>query len=212
MSNKQDYSLVLITKNEASPLLDKYHYLTGISRGFKSGFNVGLRHNSQIVGVCIFTGVPVPQIMVGAFGIDKKDQAGFWELSRLVLEPNHQSQEHNLASWFVSRCLKLLKQSTKVRAVLSYADNKFHTGVVYAACNFKYFGLTALKKDFWIKQTNGTFRKHSRGPVKNLAGEWRDRTQKHRFLMLFDKKLNCLWEEIKWINPSKTDLVEAYAS
>jgi|TARA_Y100000296_G_C5134142_1_gene237230 hypothetical protein len=29
---------------------------------------------------------------------------------------------------------------------------------------------------------------------------------------LFDKKLNCLWQEVKWVNPSKTGSVEAYAS
>ncbi len=202
MSHKERYSLTIISKTEATPLLTQHHYLSSISRGFKSGFNVGLKFNSALVGVCIFTGLPVPEILKGAFGLGRTEQTGFWELSRLVLDPVHQSNEHNLASWFVSRSLKLIRKSVKVRAILSYADTDFHSGTVYAACNFKYYGLTALKKDFWIQLPDGSYKKHSRGPVKNLAGEWRNRTQKHRFLMIFDKSLTCLWEEIKWFNPS----------
>lgn len=212
MSHKKEYSLELISKIEAEPLLDKYHYLSGISKGFKSGYNIGLKHKSKLVGVCIFTALPVPQIMVGAFGLNRNDQKGFWELSRLVLEPTHQSNEHNLASWFVSRCIKKIRKNEVVRAILSYADNDYHSGTVYAACNFRYYGLTALKKDFWIKQSNGTFRKHSRGPVKNLLGEWRPRSQKHRFLMIFDKTLNCLWTKEKWSNTAKLGGGESYVA
>ena len=46
-----------------------------------------------------------------------------------------------------------------------------------------------LKKDFYY--SDGT--KHSRGSVKGAEGEWRDRTRKHRYLMVFDKKMNVLW-------------------
>jgi len=204
MSNKDAYSIKLISKKEAEPLLSAYHYLSNISRGFKSGFNVGLTKNERVVGVCIFTGLPVPEILKGCFGLDRTEQKGFWELSRLVLHPNEQAQEHNLSSWFVSRAVKLLKRSEYVRAVLSYADEDFHSGTIYAASNFKYYGLTALKKDFWIRQTNGEYRKHSRGPIKGLEGEWRPRTRKLRFLLIFDRKLDCLWEEEAWVNQSKS--------
>ena len=57
------------------------------------------------------------------------------------------------------------------------------SGIIYRSCNFKYYGLTDSKKDFYF--ADGT--KHSRGSVKGVDGEWRDRTRKHRYLMVFDK-------------------------
>lgn len=192
---KEEFSINLITKKECADLLLKYHYLKNISKGFKSGVNYGLFHGGNLVGCCIFTGFPVPELVKGLYGLDRKNQNGFYELSRLVLAPDTQKKEHNLASWFVSRCLKKLRSEKDARAVLSYADKDFHQGVVYRACNFKYYGLTTVKKDFWIKQEDGSFEKQSRGKTKGVDGEWRPRTQKHRFLITYDKSLNPLWKE-----------------
>lgn len=195
---KDSYSVQIVSKTSCVPLLQKHHYLTNLSKGFKSGFNVGLYYKDRLVGVCIFTGWPVPELLKGCFGLPRTEQEGFWELSRLVLDPSVQEHEHNLASWFVSRAVKLLRASQTVRSILSYADQDFHQGTVYAASNFKYYGLSAPKNDFWVKQCDGTYVKHSRGPVKMLEGEWRPRTQKHRFLLTYDKTLLCKWKEIKW--------------
>ncbi len=57
-------------------------------------------------------------------------------------------------------------------------------------------GLQIKKTDFWIKQNDGTFLKHSRGKIKHLEGEWRKRSRKHRFVMLFDKILRMEWKEV----------------
>ena len=126
--------------------------------------------------------------------MDRNDQKGFFELSRLCIEPEVQKKEHNLASYFIGKAIKKLRKTTFVRAILSYADNDFHKGIVYKATNFKYYGLTDLKKDFWIKQNDGTFIKHSRGKVRGLNGEWRCRSQKHRYLLVFDKTLKVKWK------------------
>ena len=190
---KSDFKIKLISKANCATILLKFHYLKDISKGFKSGVNYGLFNNGALVGVCIYTGFPVPELVKGMFGLCRTDQKGFYELSRLCLEPEIQKTEHNLASWFVSKTVKLLKSQFNVRAILSYADNDHHSGTVYKACNFAYYGLTAVKKDFWILQNDGSHVKHSRGKTKGIAGEWRLRSQKHRFLMMFDKKLICLW-------------------
>jgi hypothetical protein len=131
-------------------------------------------------------------------GLNRDDQEGLFELSRLCLTPEIQQQEHNLASWFVAKSLGMLKKETKVRVVLSYADADFHSGTVYRASNFSYYGLTTAKKDFWVKQSDGSYLKHSRGKVKGIAGEWRKRSQKHRFVLVFDKQLKILWEKIPY--------------
>lgn len=191
--SKSDFQIRKISKKEASFILDKFHYLKDFSKGFKSGYNYGLFINETLVGVCIFTGFPVPELAKGMLGLERTDQEGLFELSRLCLEPIVQSKEHNLASWFVSRAVRALRKETIVRVILSYADADFHQGVVYSACNFNYYGLTETKKDFWIRQSDGTFIKHSRGRVKGLDGEWRNRSRKHRYALVFDKTINVLW-------------------
>ena len=72
----------------------------------------------------------------------------------------------------------------------SYADSNFHSGTIYRFCNFTYFGLTEPKKDFYY--ADGT--KHSRGSVKGVEGEWRDRSRKHRFMIVYDKSLTVKWK------------------
>jgi len=195
--SKENYSIKIINKIDCASLLLKYHYLKDISKGFKSGVNYGLFNKDKLVGVCIFTGFPVPELVKGMYGLPRTDQKGFYELSRLCLCPSIQKLEHNLSSWFVSRSIKALKKSFNIRAILSYADCDHHSGTIYRACNFTYYGMTAQKKDFWILQDNGNYIKHSRGKTKNIAGEWRPRSRKHRFVITFDKKLVILWDRIK---------------
>ena len=196
---KSDYHIDRVNKSEAAELLLRFHYLKDISKTFKSGYNYGLYKNNEfcplniggIQGVCIFTGLPVPEIAQGAFGLERDDQEGLFELSRLCIHPNTQQEEYNITSWFVSRAIKQLRKDTKVRAIISYADSEHHGGTIYRACNFKYCGLSDAKKDFFF--SDGT--KHSRGKIGDAEGEWRDRSRKHRYVMVFDKSLELLWTD-----------------
>ena len=198
---KSDFYIDKVGKDEVKNLLYTHHYLKDESKDFKSGYNYGLYRNSftdilrigNCLGVCIFTGLPVPEIAVGAFGLNRNEQQGIFELSRLCIEPNTQSEEYNITSWFVSRAIRQFRKDTKVKAILSYADSDHHSGTIYRACNFKYYGLTDRKKDFYY--SDGT--KHSRGKVKGSEGEWRERTRKHRYLMIFDTELQkrLTWKE-----------------
>lgn len=205
---KKDFSIRPIEKKTAKFLLERHHYLSNISKGFKSGWNYGLFKYDPIPGyniplleekfsgVCIFTGLPVPELMSGMLGMERtENQDGILELSRLCVDPSVQDEEHNITSWFVSRAIKELRKTVNVRAILSYADTDFHKGTIYRACNFAYYGMTDPKSDFWIKQEDGSFVKHSRGKMKGLEGEWRPRSRKHRFLMVFDKDLRVKWNK-----------------
>ena len=192
---KTDFSIRQIDKKTCATVLLKYHYLKDISKGFKSGFNYGLFKQSECVGVVIFTGFPVPELAKGMLGLPRNQLEGLFELSRLCLTPDIQKEEHNLASWFVSRAIRQLKKDTEVKVILSYADAEHHQGIVYRACNFEYYGLSETRKDFWIKQQDGSYVKHSRGKTKGIEGEWRTRSQKHRFVILFDKTLKIQWKK-----------------
>ncbi len=201
---KSDYYIDRVSKSEAAELLLRFHYLKDFSKGFRSGYNYGLYKGNDfcplniggILGVCVFTGLPVPEIAQGAFGLERNEQEGLFELSRLCIHPEIQGTEHNITSWFVSRSIRQLRKDTKVKAILSYADSNRHTGTIYRACNFKYYGLTDRKKDFYY--ADGT--KHSRGKIKGENGEWKDRSRKHRYLMIFDNSLkeSLAWKEVKW--------------
>jgi len=205
---KQDYFIDRVGKGEIKELLYTYHYLKDESKDFKSGYNYSLYRKSFTdvlniggsVGCCIFSTLPVPEIAVGAFGLQRNQQEGIYELSRLCIHPDIQKEEHNITSWFLSRCIRRFRKDARVSCILSYADANHHLGTIYRACNFGYYGLTDKKSDFWIKQPDGSFIKHSRGPTKGIEGEWRERSRKHRYLMIFDEKLKerLTWEEQKW--------------
>ena len=203
---KTDFYIDKVSKKQSEDILLKYHYLKDFSKGFKSGYNYGLFEKNDfsplnlggVLGVCIFTGLPVPEVAKGAFGLERNEQQGLFELSRLCIHPITQSREYNITSWFVSQAIRQFRKDTEVKAILSYADSDHHSGTIYRACNFKYYGLTDRKKDFYY--SDGT--KHSRGKIKGEDGEWRDRSRKHRYLMVFDKELQkrLTWEEEKWYN------------
>ena len=206
---KEDFFIDTVKKCEVKELLNTFHYLKDESKDFKvSPYSYGLYRNSVTdvlhiggpLAVCIFTGLPVPEIAVGAFGLQRHEQEGLYELSRLCVHPDVQREEYNITSWFVSRCIKRFRKDTEVKAIISYADSSRHNGTVYRACNFKYYSTTESKKDFWIQQPDGSYVKHSRGSVKGLQGEWRERTRKHRYLMIFDKELekSLKWKEVDW--------------
>ena len=197
---KDEFYIDKVKKCEVKDLLNTFHYLKDESKDFKvSPYSYGLYRNSVTdilhvggcLGVCIFTGLPVPEIAVGAFGLQRNEQKGLYELSRLCIHPDVQKEEYNITSWFVSRCIKRFRKDTDVRAVISYADSSHHNGIIYRACNFKYYGLTNSKRDFYY--ADGT--KHSRGSVRGIEGQWKQRSRKHRYLMIFDKNLNIRWEE-----------------
>ena len=180
-----------INKEEASSLLNPYHYLTKESKGFRSGDNYGAFVENKLVAVCIFTCPSVPELVKGCFGLERKEQEGIFELGRLVKHPNASIT----LSQFVATSIKQLREKTDVRAMLSYADSRYHTGYIYQALNFKYYGLTAQKDDYWFEQPDGSFIKHTRGKVKGTKGDWRPRPRKHRYLIVYDKKLEPKWIE-----------------
>ena len=202
---KSDFYIDRVGKEEIKDLLYTHHYLKDESKDFKSGFNYGLFKRPEwecplniggCLGACIFTGLPVPEIAVGAFGLERNQQEGIYELSRLCIHPDVQKEEYNITSWFVSRCIKRFRKDATVRAILSYADSNHHVGTIYRACNFQYYGLTDPKKDFYY--ADGT--KHSRGSTRGVDGEWRNRSRKHRYLMVFQKDLKVLWKLEKYGN------------
>ena len=86
---------------------------------------------------------PVPEIAKGAFGLERDQQEGLFELSRLCVDP--ELPKKSIISLLGSLVAVLGFKETKVRAIISYADSNHHTGTIYSS----YHGLTDPKKDFY---------------------------------------------------------------
>ena len=183
-----------IMRAECTEFLEKNHYLSKQGYSYRSSFIYGLlTEDGMLIGVAVFHTVSAWETAKGCFGLENKEQKGIWELGRFALDPEYNGR--NFGSWFLSRCIKLLRHDTNVRALISYADADYHSGYLYQATNFKYYGLTAPRKDFWVKQPDGSFKKQSRGKTKGVDGEWRPRSRKHRYLLTYDKSLKPKWHE-----------------
>lgn len=197
MKLKEKYFIFRVSRYTTKKLLDPYHYLHK-EGNFRSGINYGLIHRetNKIVGVCVFHSNSAKGIIKGCFGIDSFKLDGFFELGRLCINPHY--HERNLTSFLVGGAIKLLRKNYNVRCLLSYADSHNHAGFIYQACNFKYYGLTDKKKDFFYIQEDGSFKKLQRGKCKHLKGEWRDKSQKHRYLLIYDCNLETKWKELKY--------------
>jgi hypothetical protein len=194
MSLKDNYFIEKISRNTAKKLLDEYHYLHE-EGNFRSGINFGLfdTKSKLLIGVIVFHTNSAKEGVKGCFGIDAYKLEGFYELGRLCMNPHR--HEKNITSFFLSGSIRLLRKIEKVVALLTYADSDHHQGYIYQACNFKYYGLTDQKKDFFIDQHDGTFKKLQRGKCRHLDGEWRDKSRKHRYLIIYDDKLKTIWQE-----------------
>lgn len=127
---------------EYRPLLAKYHYLAAAER---HGRAWGIYHGDRLVGVVSFS-PPVRQ-NVDCMEFDRPQVV---ELSRLCIHPAYQRQ--NLASWFVSRAMKLLPP--EIRCIISYCDTTFnHDGAVYKALNFAQDRV--IRPDYWYECAGG---------------------------------------------------------
>lgn len=167
-------NLQLIPKRVALSCMERWHYLRG--KNFIASFSFGVFYNTCLYG-CISFGPPSAwETVYGIFG--NKDQGGIFEIKRLALSD---LLPKNSESRVISIGIKLLRKSTTVRAIITYADSAVgHTGTIYRATNFTYLGLTAPKKDFWV---NGKIQE--RGKTHGIDGQWKPRSQKHKFILIF---------------------------
>jgi len=184
---------------EFRPLLERDHYITRETGTFRSSFAVGAFHEGICHAVCTFASPSVAEAIQGAFGLPKGQFEGIFELTRFCISDELRGVVKNAGSWFMARSLKALRKDRPVRAIITYADSSLHDGGLYRASNFIYCGMAAQKSDFWFLQPDGTYKKHSRGPMKGKAGEWRPRTRKHRYVIVYDKTLTLLWPQVQFV-------------
>lgn len=172
---KRIFSINEITKRDAHAFISEHHYLGDTKFFSKQSF--GLFHDDTLVGVATYSDPQGTMTMKSWFG---NNEPMVVELSRLCVIPDLNGT--NATSYLLANSMKMLDDA---QAVITLADNSRHVGSIYQVCNFRYYGLTDEKKDFYLPDGNI----QSRGKTKGVRGVWIPRTRKHRYAYLLDRKL-----------------------
>ena len=167
-----------INKETASICYKRWHYLG--NKGFIQIFGFGAYYDGVIQGAISYHQPSAVETVKGLF--NDTNQNGIWEIGRLAMSNDCPK---NSESRFIAISIKLLRKLTNVKAILTYADSGVgHVGTIYKASGFKYLGLTDKKSDFWI---DGKIQE--RGKTKGIDGTWIPRSQKHKYIKIYDKSM-----------------------
>ena len=186
---KQIFVIQEISKNDAYDFVKQYHYLGDAK--FFSMYSYGLFCEEELVGCATYSNPQGAVALKGWFGLQNDDQTVL-ELSRLCMLPCLNGT--NATSYLLGNSMKMLKQHN-IRAITTLADSFRHIGSIYQVCNFKYYGLTDTKTDFFTNNADGKMLNNPRMKTKDAHGVWLPRTRKHRYCYILDKDLKPLYKE-----------------
>lgn len=202
------YQVERIPTMTAKSYICKYHYSHGCHNRPSPCY--GLFEAENLIGVCAFATPCSERVRASVFGEEFK--AHVTELHRLhILDCTPKNTE----SWFISRCLKLLKKDKpEIWAVISFSDLTVgHSGIIYKASNAYRLGTTERRR-FYVDEC-GRLR-HPRQCGHNITSAEADqmgwkpemREAKNRFLWLLPDNKRQRKELIKL---SKFDLQKGLA-
>lgn len=189
---KSIFTIRPVDKKSCYEFVRRYHYLGNAKFFCVYGFAlfyVDQYGGEEMVGCATYSSPQGISALKGWFGLDN-DCEYILELSRLCLLPSLNNT--NATSFLLGNSMRMLKKYG-IKAVITLADASRHVGSIYQVCNFKYYGTTDRKTDFYL--ADGT--KNPRGKVSDKHGVWIERPKKHRYCYLLDKKLKVLYKEQK---------------
>jgi hypothetical protein len=133
-----DYDVRRIDTKTAKAYIVEHHYSHGCHNGPSPCY--GLFDKESLTGVLMFATPCSENVRASVFGIENKGHV--IELHRLhILDVTPKNAE----SYFISRCLKLLKKDRPdIWGVLSFSDpTEGHTGTIYQATNAFFVGTSS---------------------------------------------------------------------
>lgn len=183
-----EYGIAEIPCKDAKEYIRLNHYSHGCHNGMSPTY--GLFDGNKLIGVLGFATPCSENVRASIFGKQYKDNV--IELHRLHIKD---CTPKNTESWFISRCLKLLKQKRpEKQCVVSFADSTInHTGIIYRATNAMFYGMSA-KATFYIDKDNRLHHPRQSGIniTKDMAKKrnWLPvkRQAKYRYLWLIGNK------------------------
>lgn len=209
---KEIFYIEQINKNVAYDFIKQHHYL-GKAKFF-SNYSFGLfyKKNNELVGCATYAPPQGISSLKGWFSLGNST-TNVLELTRLCVLP--QLNGTNATSYLLGGTIKkfvgmnaeqkrrlhklgvpFTEKDWVCRAITTLATSDRHVGSIYQVCNFKYYGLTDKKTDFYEYVNDDEFRKNPRGETKDLQGVWLNRPRKHRYAYILDNSLKCNYEEL----------------
>lgn len=196
-----------IDKKTAYEFVRKYHYLGDAKFFCVKAFGLFLNEINELVGVATYS---QPQGIVALkswFSLDNSN-TNIFELSRLCMLPT--LNKTNATSFLLGGSIKKLKEMNQLakqdkkrknqtftskdwicRGIITLACSERHNGAIYQICNFKYFGMSNPKTDFYTESG----KLNPRGKTSDVYGVWLPRARKHRYAYILDDELICNYAE-----------------
>jgi hypothetical protein len=185
MGIKDKYKVTSVEPYQTHEWLLKKHYAKRVP---SISYAFGLYEGSILIGVMTIGKPASPSLCDGVCG--KEFTKYVYELNRLCVQDG---LEKNVLSYFVSSCLKMIKDDL---IIVSYADKLMgHNGYIYQATNWIYTGATKERTD--IGQEDGTHSRHyDKAMDKNANRKFR--SSKHRYIFFVGKKRNVFKKALKY--------------
>ena len=137
-----DFTVEEIPRKSTVKFIEKHHYSHNVN-GVQSLYHFGLYREGNfglptMIGAMMYA---YPSMPATAAKYNPINSDKCLELRRLVCIDD---TPKNTESYFIGKTLRWLKQNTDVEVIVSFADQHYgHSGIIYKATNFEYYGETA---------------------------------------------------------------------
>jgi len=122
-------------RKEITTFIETWHYYKNIN-GVISDYSFKLIDKDQIIGAMIYGRIAMANVWKKY--VNSRNE--LIELRRLCCIDD---TPKNTESYFIGYTLRWLKKNSKIKKVISYADETYnHSGTIYKASNFKHIGMT----------------------------------------------------------------------
>ena len=195
-----DFIVEEIPRKSVVKFIEKHHYSHN-TNGVQSLYHYGLFTEGnfglpKMIGAMMYAhpSMPATAAKYNPINPDK-----CLELRRLVCIDD---TPKNTESYFIGQTFKLLKQTTDMEVIVSFADGYHgHTGVIYKATNFDYLGETAKGRILMVdgKETHRRSHNQIKRPYgrelnrRYKAGDenifWKKTKPKHIYVYYLNKKI-----------------------
>ena len=182
MTIPEKYHVLSIDSDITYDWLLNKHYAKRIP---SISYAFGLYEDIILVGIMTIGKPASPSLCDGICG--KENSQYVYELNRLCV---NEGLEKNTLSFFVSQCLKMIKENM---ILVSYADTSMnHNGYIYQATNWVYTGLSDKRTEWQLIGSNS----HSKSLCDKYTTEemrssdkfeMAERPRKHRYVFFIGK-------------------------
>ena len=174
--------------SEPEEFLQSFHY-AGFGRSAKVIYGAYL--GDKLTAICKFAGVVRKEVATSM----KLKPSEVLELDRFCIHPEYQKK--NFASWFISRCSKLVfEEFSKLKYLVSFADTTYeHFGTIYKAANWQEFHRTRPSYHYMSDDGFIMHKKTLYGHARSMKKTEREYAKEFGYTRIYGK------EKIKFIYP-----------